>query len=275
MAEDMVVVLNIALPVLYFLLVGTYGKAFFSDQRWAKKIKTPFLVFVLIIHSVYLAVRSVLYHHFPVTTVFEVFSALAFAVTVTYFFIERWSKQKETGYFILNIAFFFQLASSLFIRHTSEIPPVLQSSLFAAHVSSALVGYAAITISAAYGFFYLMLYSEMKATRFGVIYRKLPPLETIQRMTHRALQIVFIFLGIAIVFGALWLCETYGKTYFTDPKFIGTVFLWLWYAYLLYVFHYSLLTTRTRMIVVVAAFFFALTSMLIINFFLTGFHAFH
>lgn len=271
----MISFLNITLPILYFLLVGIYGKAFFSDRVWAKKIKTYSLVVVLCVHIFYIAVKTITFHYVPFATIFEVFSFLSFAVAATYFIIELRSKQKETGYFILNIAFWFQLTSSLFIQTTTEIPPLLQSTLFVLHVSSALIGYAAMTIGGAYGFLYLMLYSEMKAIHFGVVYRKLPSLETLHRMAYSSLKIVVLFLGSAILFGTIWLWQVYGYTYLADPKFIGTVFLWLLYGSLLYCSRRSLLSGRTVMFLVVIAFFVALVLMLLINFVLTEFHAFH
>ncbi|MBI3580161.1 MAG: cytochrome C biogenesis protein, partial [Ignavibacteriales bacterium] len=110
------------------------------------------LLGIIVLHLVYLLSRTVAFDHPPVTTVFEIFSMLAFSVAVAYAVIESRSKAKETGYFILNISFFFQLVSSLFIKDLLEVPQILRSSWFGLHVTSALLGYAAITISAVYGF---------------------------------------------------------------------------------------------------------------------------
>ncbi len=225
-------VLNYTLPVLYFVLVWTYGKAFFADKLWAKHAKTQLLTGTILLHLLSLIVRTITFQHPPVTTIFEIFTVLAFSITVTYFIIEIRSQRKETGYFILNIAFFFQLTSSLFIKDTPEVPEILRSPLFGAHVTSALLGYAAITIAGAYGLMYLMLYHEMKATRFGVIYKKLPTLETLERMTFTAVRLAFILLGIAIFFGFVWLKHVYPNPQYGDPKLIGTILVWTMYGFL-------------------------------------------
>jgi HemX protein len=267
--------LNFILPICYFLLVWTYGKAFFSDQSWAKRAKTPLLISTLTFHVLYLTVRTITFQHPPVTTVFEIFSMLAFSVTATYWIIELRSHRKETGYFILNIAFFFQLTSTIFIKDTPIVPEILRSSLFGAHVSCALLGYAASTIAGAYSLMYLMLYHEMKASRFGVIYKKLPTLESLERMALTAIKLVVALLGIAMCFGIIWLHHIYQNAQYADPKLIGTLIIWIMYGSIVIAKSYFQIQGRKIMILSIAGFFISIFSMTIINIFFSGFHKFY
>jgi ABC-type uncharacterized transport system permease subunit len=195
-------------------------------------------------------------------------------VSIIYCTIEFTSKQKETGYFILSIAFFFQLISSLFIKNTSDIPEILRSPHFSIHVSSALIGYAAITIAGAYGLMYLMLYHEMKSSRFGVIYKKLPTLESLERMTLTAIKIVVILLGISISFGIIWLHQVYHNKHYTDPKLIGTIIIWIMYAALVIAEKYFFIRGRKIMIFSIAGFLVSIFSMTVINILFSEFHRF-
>lgn len=267
--------LNYILPIFYFSLVWAYGKAFFADQLWAKRAKTPLLIGTLIFHVFYLTVRTIIFQHPPVTTVFEIFSMLAFSVTATYWIIELRSHRKETGYFILNIAFFFQLASTFFIKDTPVVPEILRSPLFGVHVSCALIGYAASTIAGAYSFMYLMLYHEMKASRFGAIYKKLPTLESLERMTMTAIKLVVALLGVAICFGIVWLHHVYQNAHYDDPKLIGTVIVWIMYGSLVIAKKYFGIQGRKVMILSIAGFLISIFSMTIINIFFSGFHKFY
>jgi ABC-type uncharacterized transport system permease subunit len=200
---------------------------------------------------------------------------LAFSVSVTYLIIELRSQRKETGYFILNIAFFFQIASSILIKDTPEVPEILRSSLFGVHVSSALLGYASITVAGAYSLMYMMLYHEMKATHFGVIYKKLPTLETLERMTFTAIKIAFILLGTAILFGIIWLNHVYPGAHYNDPKLIGTVLVWIMYGFLITARKRFGMKGRQVMILSIAGFLISIFSMTIINIFFSGFHKFY
>lgn len=68
-------ILNFALPLLYLTVVWVYGKAFFSDAAWAKRIKTRLFVSTLAVHFVYLLLRTVEFRHPPVTSIFELLTA--------------------------------------------------------------------------------------------------------------------------------------------------------------------------------------------------------
>lgn len=267
--------LNIVIPILYFVVVWTYGKAFFADEAWAKRIKTKLLSATIVLHAVYLLARTFQFNHPPVTTIFELLTVIAFSVALAYLFIEYRSKVRETGYFILNLAFFFQLISSLFIKDLLEVPEVLRSPLFGLHVSSALIGYAAVTISAVYGFLYLMLYHEIKSSRFGVIYKKLPNLETLEYLSYTAIKMAFALLGFAILIGLIWLPKAFSSASYSDPKLIGTLIIWALYGV-------GIVAKRTgewkgRKVMILSIFGFAITifSMMVINIFFSGFHRFY
>jgi len=268
-------IFNYLLPLFYSALVWTYGKAFFADKPWAKDAKTPILICTIVLHLLSLTVRTIIFRHPPVTSIFEIFSVLACSIAITYFVIELRSQHKETGYFILNIAFFFQLTSSLFIKSTPEVPEILRSPLFGIHVSSALLGYAAITIAGAYSLMYLMLYHEMKATQFGVIYKKLPTLETLERMTFTAVTLAFLLLSIAILFGFIWLNRAIANPNYFDPKLIGTIFMWAMYGFLIIAKTRYGWKGRKVMILSIAGFLISIFSMTIINIFFSKFHKFY
>ncbi len=268
-------ILSILLPLLYFVTVWTYARAFFSGIKLANRLKTPLLMFTLFIHLLYLYARTLEYNHPPITTIFEIMSLLSFSIAVSYLYIELRTKVRETGYFILNMSFFFQLISSLFIRDFIDVNPVLRSNLLGFHVTSALLGYAAIAISAVYGFLYLMLYHDIKASKFGVIYKKLPNLEVLENMSFRSTVLGFVLLTIAIVIGFVWLPKAFQNFSYFDPKLIGTLFVWALYGV-------GLLAKRLagwqgRKIVILSMSGFAITvlSMTIINLFFSSFHNFY
>ncbi|MCX6133334.1 MAG: cytochrome c biogenesis protein CcsA [Ignavibacteriales bacterium] len=269
------IILNIVLPLVYFALVWTYGKAFFSDEVWARKLKSKLLLGALLLHCTYLILRTIAFSHPPVTSIGEILSVLAFSVALAYASIEARSRAKETGYFILNFTFFFQLGSTLFIRDLVDVPQIFRSGWFGLHVTSAMIGYSAITISAVYGFLYLMLYHEIKANRFGVIYKKLPNLETLERMNFIAISLAFAFLTMTIVAGFIWLPQAFTGFSYADPKLLGTIVIWLMYGAGILAKTSGRLRGRSLMVLSIGGFTIALFSMSIINMFFSSFHRFN
>lgn len=266
---------EILLPLLYFATIWAYARAFFSGLRIAETLKTPFLASTILAHCCYIILRTLELRHPPITSLFEILSLIAFTVGVAYAYIELRTKNRDTGYFILMLPFFFQLISSVFIKDLTEVPPVLQSNLLGFHVSSALLGYAAITISAVYGFLYLMLYHDIKSRQFGVIYKRLPNLEMLERMSFTATVFGFILLSIAIVVGLIWLPRAIENFSYTDPKLYGTFAIWLIYAVGLAA--KKLAGWQGKRIIVLSMFGFAIAmfSITVINMFFSKFHNFY
>jgi ABC-type transport system involved in cytochrome c biogenesis permease subunit len=200
---------------------------------------------------------------------------LAAAIAVAYTYIEWRTGTRSTGFFILILALAFQTASSLFLRDVVKIPEYLHSLVLGFHVSAALLGYTAISLSAVYGFLYLMLYHEIKSTKFGLIYNRLPNLEMLEAMSHKAEIFGFISLTIAIIIGVVWLPRVFKEFSYLDPKLVGTLAIWVMYAAGLSAKRRLGWQGRKMMIISLVAFGFVFLSMTVVNLYLSGFHSFH
>ncbi len=210
--------LCVVMPFLYAALVLIYGLTFFKGNQALERIRFPLLLSTAILHLLYLTARGLMVNHPPITGVFEIMSLLAASITVAYMYIEWRTRTSNTGAFILLLAFLFQTASSLFIRETIAIPEYLHSLVLGFHVSAALLGYTGISLSAVYGFLYLMLYHEIKSTRFGLIYSRLPSLEMLETMSNRSEVFGFALLSVAIGIGMLWLPRVFDEFLVLGPE---------------------------------------------------------
>ena len=264
----------ILMPLAYILLVGVYGLSFFGGNRRAEHLKSPLLITVILIHFLYISFRTAALDHPPVTTIFEIMTVLAACIAVAYVYIEMRTKTTSTGFFVLFLAFLFQSFSSLFIKNLTDITPVLRSRLLGFHVSAALLGYTAISLSAVYGLLYLMLYHEIKSSRLGLIYSRLPNLETLEKMNHKAVVFGFLMLTVAILVGLFWLPQAFESFSFWDPKLIGTLVIWVLYGGGLWAKRVFGWQGRKSMIVSIIGFGFVFLSMTVINVYLSGFHSF-
>ena len=267
-------ILLVLLPFLYAGLVILYGLAFFRNSAAADRIKAPLLVVTVAVHFLYLTLRTIELDHPPITSVFEIMSTLAFSIAVGYGYIEFRTRTSNTGFFILILAFLFESSSALFIKDVTSIPQYFHSMVLGFHVSAALLGYTAISLSAAYGFLYLMLYHEIKSTRFGLIYNRLPNLEMLETMSNKAEVFGFLMLSVAILVGIIWLPRVFDRFSYLDPKLIGTMVIWIIYALSLAAKKRFGWQGRKMMVLSLVAFGFVFLSMTVINLWLSGFHNF-
>lgn len=274
MLEYFVDLLNISLPILYLFTIFLYGLAFFLDEPFGMRNRTRFLVGTLIVHFIYLVSRTILTGHPPTTDVFEIMTVVAFTVGIAYIYIEMKTKVKETGMFILSLALMFQVVSAAFVKLQVQVNPIIKSSLLGLHVVSAMLGYSALAISAVYGGLYLMMYHEIRTNRFGIVYRKLPDLKTLERLSFVSIVFGFIFLSIVILVGYVWLPKTIDDFSYSDPKLIITDIVWIIYFIALVSKKAMRWTGRTVIIVSMVGFVLTLVSMVVVNVFLPSFHNF-
>ncbi|MFA6456979.1 MAG: cytochrome c biogenesis protein CcsA [Bacteroidota bacterium] len=267
--------LTILLPVFYALLVWLYAKDFFRDQPLHHNIRPMLLIPTITIHFLYLILRTIAFDHMPITTIFEIMSIISFGVAVVYVSIEYVINVKGTGVFVLFLSFLFQIISSFFIEDLIEVKQVLRSRLLGTHVTSALIGYVALAIAAMYGFLYIMLYHNIKAKRFNTYYLKLPNLEILERMTTISITIGFIFLGIAIAVGIVWLPSAFEQFSYFDPKLVITVCIWILFGVSILAKRYYGLRGRRFMMLAIVGFMIAFFSLTIGNLYFTGFHNFY
>jgi ABC-type transport system involved in cytochrome c biogenesis permease subunit len=222
--------INVLLPFLYIFSFSVYYYDFMKGGKQLANSKRLFLFLTLLVHLLYLILRTLAFDHMPITNVFEIFTVLAFSISFAYFILELLTDVRGTGLFIIIISIIFQLVSSVYIEDLVEVKDVLRSNLLGAHVFSALLGYSGITISAVYGFLYLTLYKEIKLNKFGIIFDRLPNLEILEKLSYYAAIFGFVLLTVTITIGIIWLPIAFPDFSFLDPKLIGTSIVWLVYG---------------------------------------------
>jgi len=265
--------LNHLLPVLLGTAWVNYSVYFVRRDPFAQRTATPFLVVTIAFQVAYIVLLGIQFRHHLMANFFEVLTVIALSLSLVYLAIETVHKNKSMGVFILPIAFLAQLAASSWITPSRTIDPILRDPLFGFHTGSIALAYAAFLIAAVYGVMYLVFYRSIQSKRFGLIFERLPSLDVLARMTLGATAVGFLFLGLALLFGAAWAARI-PFDFRSDPKFLLTLVVWVVYGVPL-VGHYLLRWGERRNVSIsLAAFLLALLSFASLNFLLPTFHDF-
>lgn len=267
--------LNIILPVLYTATFIVYLLDFIKGEKNLINSKRVFLFITLIVHTFYLLARTIEFNHPPITNIFELLTVLAFAVSCSYFILELLTDIRGTGLFIIILSFIFQLLSSLFIQDLLEVKEVLRNRLLGLHVISALLGYSGITLSAVYGILFWILYKEIKLSRFGLIFERLPSLEKLEQLSYYSAVIGFVLLTIASIIGVIWLPSAFPNFNYFDPKLVVTFIIWLVYGTGILSKVIGKWKGKKVIIFSILGFSLALFSILLTNFLAKSFHSFY
>lgn len=108
------------------------------------------------------------------------------------------------------------------------ITPALKSVWVVVHVLMALLAYGALTVALAAAILQIIEENRLKKKkRLGRVFRKFPPLETLESLTYKAASVSFLFLTLVIITGALraqmlpaW------QAWYADPKILSAIVTW-------------------------------------------------
>ncbi|MGH3387272.1 MAG: c-type cytochrome biogenesis protein CcsB, partial [Actinomadura sp.] len=102
--------------------------------------------------------------------------------------------------------------------------PALKSYWIAIHVTAAITATGAFTVGGISTALYLA------AARGGDGASRLPSAETLDRLAHRVIMFAFPIWTFAIIAGAIWADQAWGRYWGWDPKEIWSFVTWVVYA---------------------------------------------
>lgn len=211
--------------------------------------------------------RSIAIKFFALTNMYESLLFLAMLASLMAFAITRWKPTSESKAlpFSLNILaiIFLALASSPIAPSTIRPPvPALQSGWLVLHVSFTFIGEIFFAVGLVTAILQLTAKTEDNRKKFD-------------RLTYTSIAIGYpIFTAGALVFGAIWAENAWGRWWGWDPKETWALVTWLTYtAYL----HFRLVrknTSKLMPVLVILGFAIAMFTFFGVNFLLAGLHSY-
>jgi cytochrome c-type biogenesis protein CcsB len=221
--------------VLFILATVTYWLALFSRSEFTGKVASALTWSAVLMGFVGLMVRwyeSYLIApdvgHIPVSNLYEVFILFCLITALMYLHYEQRYKTRQLGGFVLLIvsAAVGFILWYIFDRQAHTIQPLvpaLQSYWMKIHVPANFIGYGAFSLAAMVGSAYLL-------SAKGILTSRLPSLEVMDDVMHKAIAVGFAFFTIATILGAMWAAEAWGGYWSWDPKETWALIVWLNYA---------------------------------------------
>lgn len=216
------------LPILYLVVVCLYGMEFGGPKApRAAGVRRVTGLILLAVHGLWFALLWDMVGHFPVVDFWSTLSLLALAVLVVYLPVESMARAPSTGAFVLGFAFLLQLIASCFLI---ELQPSEfgRSPFFAIHIATIVFAVAALLLSGFFGALYLVLLRQIRGHRFGVLFQRLPDLESLSRLNRSSAIIGFVLLTLGLNVGIGWAHAGAVEDFdYLDPKVLPVVVLWI------------------------------------------------
>jgi ABC-type uncharacterized transport system permease subunit len=231
-----------AIPLpLYAAAFAAYAWHFAWRQASAGRAATTLLVAAALAHTFVIGMQTVEVGNIPVAGATSAISTFVWLLALSYLYTEMTTDERAMGVFILPLLAALQAIPAF--RGIEGRSAVLQGPLFGIHVSSLLFAYASFALACVIGITYVLLFKEIKAKHLGFFYARLPSLQVLDRMNHRAIVIGWIFLTAGLIVGVVWAAQAqaYGPRdprvqamALHDPKIFVALVCWIVYSFELF-----------------------------------------
>jgi len=221
---------------LLMYLVGTLAGAvnLALESSASRTITTASLAAAFVLHAVAIGERSMLVGNIAVTSFAEQVSFFAWLLVGIYLLAQLRYRLAVLGAVIGPVAFVGALASLVDHGGTRDLPPVLRSPWLPVHVTLAFLGNAVFGLAFLVSLTYLMQERQLKSRRIGHLVRRLPSLETLDKINFRFLVWGFVLLTLGILSGVMWAELSSGRFWSWDPRTVWSGVIWIMYAVLLH-----------------------------------------
>lgn len=204
----------------------------------------------------------------PFSNQYEFSVTFAFAILLTYFFIERRYGARTIGVFVYPVALGLLAYSTSVPATIDPLIPALQSNLIlTVHVGMAVLAYALAAIAFATSVMYLIQGDGHRISW-------LPSGLVLEQITYRSLTIAFPAFAIMLVLGAIWGNQAWGRFWGWDPKETAALATFIIYA--LYLHTRAIVGWRGRKTAILPIIGFAMVLFTFygVNLFLGGLHSY-
>ena len=198
------------------------------------RIAYAFLLAGFLSHSIGLVLLIGQIKQLPVTTLPQTFSLFAWAIVGSYLAFQLKFNIRVLGTFVSPLAVIFMLLSSAIPSKIIPTSQLSKSFWLILHVTTIFIGNAIFALAFCAGIMYLLQERQIKTKSFGLLYRRLPSLETLDSLNSVCLTFGFPLITIGLISGFVYAGAVLRSFWHWDPKEILAVITWLIYAVLLH-----------------------------------------
>lgn len=156
-----------------------------------------------VLHAAHILIASIVLRVCPVEGIHFPVSVASMVMCIMYVLVRKRLKVEVAGAFIAPLALTSLLASR-FVGGGAEPAARIKSAILPFHVTTNVFGVALFTLAFSAATLYLIQEHLLKAKRIDGVFRRLPPLDVLDRAEHRFLLAGFPLLTIGIITGTLW-----------------------------------------------------------------------
>ena len=226
-----------------------------------------------LLHLGGMACRGLAVERVPWGNMYEFSSMSALAAMGVFLALTRKYDIRWLGVFVVTpVLLTLGLAVTVLYTDAQQLQPALQSYWLVVHVIAAVTSAGIFTVGAALSILYLVK-ERAERTGSGALSR-LPAAESMDRLAYRVHAFVFPLWTFAVIAGAIWAENAWGRYWGWDPKETWAFITWVVYAAYLHARATAGWKGRRAAAVALTGFGCFLFNYFVINMVVTGLHSY-
>jgi cytochrome c-type biogenesis protein CcsB len=228
------------------------------------------------VHLGELVTRGMAAHRWPWGNMYEFTSAICFAAVTAYLVILTRQRVRFLGAFVMvAVIIGLGVATIWLYNDAGPLRPALNSYWIAIHVTAAITATGAFSVAAVTTVLYLLAARREAAGGAGDgVLARLPDAESLDRLANKTIMFGFPIWTFAIMAGAIWADQAWGRYWGWDPKETWSFITWVGYAGYLHARATAGWRGRKAAVISLIAFGCLLFNFFGINFLVSGLHSY-
>ena len=187
-----------------------------------------------VLHLVAIVELAMAVGHLPVDNFFESATVCAFLIAVLFLYVYWRYDFASLSICIFPLVFVLTQIGAMETPMLSWPNTGVRNAWLLLHVMMVLLGYAALLLTAVASIFYLVQERQLKQKKSVGVFKRLPPLGTLDNLITNSMSFGFVFITLGVVAGSAWAFIESGTAWISDPR-VALAFV-TWGFYLVMVF---------------------------------------
>ena len=224
-------------------------------------------------HLASVLLRGLATERLPWGNMYEYISAVGLVAVVAWLVVLRRHPVRRIAVFVLlPTALLLFLAGNLLYTEVAPVQPALRSYWIAIHVAAAIMASGVFLVSGVTSALHLL--SAARPNRVRRVRDRLPAPEFLDRLAYRSGVFGFATITFAILTGAVWAEEAWGRYWGWDPKETAAFVSWVCYAAYLHARSTAGWRGRGAAWINIAGLVVVLFNLLFVNLVVSGLHSY-
>jgi len=221
--------------------------------------------------------RGMAEHRVPWGNMYEFVMAITCAAVMAFLGVSFRFRVYPVGLFLMPpIVLALGLCAIVLYTGAGPLVPALHSYWIWIHVTAMTVAIGSYIVAATFTVLYLIAdrYASKQATGFGAVLDRLPGADALDRLSYRTVIFAFPIWTFAVIAGAIWADQAWGRYWGWDPKETWAFITWVVYAGYLHARATAGWRGRKAAYIQLAGFTSLVFNLIGVNIWITGLHSY-